>query len=334
MVLLDKIDKMILYKLGKNARISSTEIRNNLHDIGYEITERAVRYRLQRLERDGMILGYSVVLNPKFASIKISRTIIIKFKFLHNISLLVERLKNYVEEMPFCIYSARLSGDFDWICHFIFDTIEQYELETDNFLNRFAELIADYRSYESNTIKASPYTIFDEHDMIERKSRVYNILNTLKRHENLNDKLRLTVEIAVKHFGAKFARIWLVDKERQYLILKFSAGKYRNIDGEFSKVPIRDGKIGPIVMTKKPAITNDVLNDRRIRHPAWARKEKLKSFAGYPLIYKGDVIGVLAMFSENKLDLADFEILGIFSNEISKDLTSFFDMQEYLFIKS
>ena len=191
-MLLDKIDKIILYKLGKNARISSTEIRNNLHDIGYEITERAVRYRLQRLERDGMILGYSVVLNPKFASIKISRTIIIKFKFLHNISLLVERLKNYVEEMPFCIYSARLSGDFDWICHFIFDTIEQYELESDNFLNRFAEMIADYRSYESKTIKASPYTIFDEHDMIERKLRVYNILNTLKRHENLNDKLRLT----------------------------------------------------------------------------------------------------------------------------------------------
>src|SRR6185437_364121 len=115
------------------------------------ITERAVRYRLQRLERDGMILGYSVVLNPKFASIKISRTIIIKFKFLHNISLLVERLKNYVEEMPFCIYSARLSGDFDWICHFIFDTFEQYELESDNFLNRFSELIADYRSYESKT---------------------------------------------------------------------------------------------------------------------------------------------------------------------------------------
>ena len=118
------------------------------------------------------------------------------------------------------------------------------------------------------------------------------------------------------------------------MILKFSAGKYRNINGEFSKVPIRDGKIGPIVMTKKPVITNDVLNDRRIRHPLWARKEKLKSFAGYPLIYKGNAIGVLAMFSENKLDLVDFEMLWIFSNEISKDLTSFFDMQEYLFIKS
>ncbi len=328
--MLDEIDKIVLFYLGKNARISSTEIRSNLQNMGYKITERAVRYRLQRLEEDNMILGYSAILNPKFVSEKISRTIILKFKFSHNISILTERLKNYVEEMPFCIHSARLSGDFDWICHFVFDSFEQYELESDNFLNRFSELIADYRSYESKTVKATPYTIFDEHDKIERESHVYNILNSLKRHENLNDKLRLTVESVVKYFNAKFARIWLVDKERQYLILKFSAGKYKNINGEFSKVPISSNKIGLIVRTKKPAITNDVMDDPRIRHPDWARKEKLKSFAGYPLIYKGNAIGVLAMFSEKKLNLVDFEILEIFCNEISKELTSFFDMQEYL----
>ena len=328
--MLDEIDKIVLFYLGKNARISSTEIRSNLQNMGYKIMERAVRYRLQRLEEDNMILGYSAILNPKFVSEKISRTIILKFKFSHNISILTERLKNYVEEMPFCIHSARLSGDFDWICHFVFDSFEQYELESDNFLNRFSELIADYRSYESKTVKATPYTIFDEHDKIERESHVYNILNSLKKHENLNDKLRLTVESVVKYFNAKFARIWLVDKERQYLILKFSAGKYKNINGEFSKVPISSNKIGLIVRTKKPAITNDIMDDPRIRHPDWARKEKLKSFAGYPLIYKGNAIGVLAMFSEKKLNLVDFEILEIFCNEISKELTSFFDMQEYL----
>jgi hypothetical protein len=47
------------------------------------------------------------------------------------------------------------------------------------------------------------------------------------------------------------------------------------------------------------------MNDPRIRHPDWARKEKLKSFASYPLIYKGDAIGVLAMFSEKKLNLIE-----------------------------
>ncbi|MGB8033185.1 MAG: GAF domain-containing protein [Nitrososphaeraceae archaeon] len=334
MLLLDELDTIILTYLGKNARISSTEIRNKLQDIGYKITERAIRYRLQRLEKDDVILGYSAILNPNFVSEKINRTIILKFKFSHNVSVLTERLKNYVQEVSFCVYSASLKGDFDWICHFVFDSLEQYELESDNFLHRFAELIADYRSYESKTVKASPYTIFDEHSMIERKSHVYNILNSLKKHDNLNDKLRLIVESVVKYFNAKFARIWLVDKERQYLILKFSAGKYKNINGEFSRIPISSNKIGSIVRTKKSAITNDVINDPRIRHQDWARKEKLRSFAGYPLIYKGSAIGVLAMFSEKKLHLVDFEILEIFCNEISKELTSLFDAQEYLSIKS
>ena len=334
MLLLDELDTIILTYLGKNARISSTEIRNKLQDIGYKITERAIRYRLQRLEKDDVILGYSAILNPNFVSEKINRTIILKFKFSHNVSVLTERLKNYVQEVSFCVYSASLKGDFDWICHFVFDSLEQYELESDNFLHRFAELITDYRSYESKTVKASPYTIFDEHSMIERKSHVYNILNSLKKHDNLNDKLRLIVESVVKYFNAKFARIWLVDKERQYLILKFSAGKYKNINGEFSRIPISSNKIGSIVRTKKSAITNDVINDPRIRHQDWARKEKLRSFAGYPLIYKGSAIGVLAMFSEKKLHLVDFEILEIFCNEISKELTSLFDAEEYLSIKS
>ena len=43
-------------------------------------------------------------------------------------------------------------------------------------------------------------------------------------------------------------------------------------------------------------------------------KENLKSFVGYPLIYNRNAVGVLAMFSEKKLNLADFEILGIFCN--------------------
>jgi len=108
---------------------------------------------------------------------------------------------------------------------------------------------------------------------------------------------------------------------------------YSKIPGSL-KLYLQDSLGTTTVRTKKPAITNDVINDPRIRHPDWARKEKLKSFASYPLIYKSDAIGVLAMFSEKKLNLIDFEILEIFCNEISKELTSFFDMQEYLSIKS
>ncbi|HEU4443531.1 MAG TPA: GAF domain-containing protein [Nitrososphaeraceae archaeon] len=331
--MLDEIDKMMLSYLGKNARMSSHEIERNLQDIGYKITERAVRYRIRKLETSNTVLGYSTILNPSFVSQRVNRTVILKFKYSYNASTLIDRLENYVQEASFCVYSARLSGDFDWICHFVFDSIEQYELESNNFLHRFADLIADFRSYESKPAKVSTYSISDEHDMVERKSRVFKILNSLQKYNNLNDKLHFIVESVVKYFDAKFARIWLVDKERKYLILKFSAGKYKNIQGEFSKVPLDSNKIGPIVKTKKPTISNDVVNDPRIRYPEWAKKEGLKSFAGYPLMSKGQPIGVLGMFSEKKLSPADFEILRVFCDQISNELASFFNAAEFLSIK-
>ena len=223
-----------------------------------------------------------------------------------------------------------MSGDFDWICNFVFDSQEQFDLESNNFLSIFSELIADFRTHDSKTTKVVPYTMLDEHDLELRKRRVYDILKSAKKYDNINDRLQAILEDLVKHYNAKFARVWLVDKERKWLVLKFSAGKYKNIDGEFSRVSIDSLKIGPIAKSKKPQVSNDVCHDPRIRYPHWARKEKLKSFAGYPLTYKGIVVGVLALFSEKRFLISDFEILEIFCRQLSKELTTFFDAKEFL----
>jgi len=326
----DEIDKIILFHLGKNARISSQNIATHLQDLGYTITDRAIRQRLARLEKNDIILGYSAILNPNLVSEKINRTIILKFKYTKKTEELIELLIKYVDESNFCIYSSKLSGDFDWICHFVFDSIEQYELESHNFLNRFGDLISDYRSYESKMIKSSPYMIYDEEEIKEKKARVYEILNSLKKYDNINERLQAITESLVKYFDAHFTRLWFVDKNRKWLILKFSAGKYKNIEGEFSKVSIDSLKIGPVVKTKKAVVTNDVINDPRIKHHDWAKKEKLKSFAAYPLIYKGKAIAVLAIFSKKKLSHVDFEILGIFCDQLSKELTGFFEAKDFL----
>lgn len=79
-------------------------------------------------------------------------------------------------------------------------------------------------------------------------------------------------------------------------------------------------------------ITNEVTHDPRIKNPEWARREKLQSFAGYPVIYRGEAIGVLAMFSEKRLSSAEFEMLGIFCDHISKQLSMFFTAHEFLSI--
>lgn len=328
--LMDEIDKLILINLGKNARISSHDIAIKLQEFGHTITDRAVRQRLGRLEKNNVVFGYSAILNPNLVSEKINRTVLLKFKYGKNSQEKITQLMEYLNESSFCIYATRLSGDYDCICNFIFDSIEQHELETNNFLNRFSSLIADYRTYESKMIKLSPYAVFDEHGIKEKKIRVYQILESIKKYDTLNDRLQAIVESLVKYFDAAFARVWFVDMQRKNLILKFSAGMYTRIDGEFSKVSINSLKIGPCVLKNTPVVTNDVVNDPRIRHQEWAKKEKFKSFAAYPLIYKGKAIAVIAMFSRKKLNHVDFEVLGIFSEQLSKELAGFFEAKNFL----
>jgi GAF domain-containing protein len=275
------------------------------------------------------------MLNPRFISesSKVSKTIMIKFRLSANSHTLIDRLENYMQDSAFCVYCARLSGDFDWICHFIFDSFEQYELENSSLLQRFADLISDYRVYDSKAIKVHPYSVYDEHELSEIKRQVHIVLASLRKYENLKDRLQAIVESLVKYFNGSFARLWIVDKQRKSLVLKFSAGKYKNIYGEFSKVSINSAKIGQIAKSKKPIITNDVANDQRIKHPDWAKRQKMQSFAGYPLLYDSQVIGVVAMFSERKLSLVQFEMLGVFCNHISKELSMLFNIHEFLSIE-
>ena len=310
--------------------MSSQELQKILDELGHTITGRGVRHRLQKLEKNNIILGYSAILNPNILSEKINRTIILKFKFPKDTLELIDRLSKYVIDSQFCTFSSRLSGDYNWICHFVFDSIEQYDLEINNFLNRFGKLISDFRSYESNTIKSSPYMIYDDQEMKERKRQIYEILESLKKYDNINDRFQEIVEYVVKYFGASFARIWFVDKQRKTLVLKFSAGKYTRIDGDFSKVSINSLKVGHIAKTNKPVVSNDVVNDPRIKIHDWAKKEKLKSFVGYPLSYKGKAVAVVAMFSKKKLNHLDFELFGLFSEQLSKELTGFFEAKDFL----
>jgi DNA-binding Lrp family transcriptional regulator len=310
--------------------MSSLQIANSLKDLGHELTDRAVRHRLQRLEKERIIIGYSALLNPSLVSDKQNRTVLIKFKYSKNLPSLIERLKEYLNDSRFCLFSSSLDGDFNWICNFVFDSQEQYELESNNFISIFSDLISDLRSYESSATKIAPYTILDEQDLDQRKRHVYNILKDVKKYDDLQSRLQAILEGLVKYYNAKFARLWFIDKERKWLILKFSAGKYKNIDGEFSRVSIDSLKIGHVFKSGKPQVSNDVVHDPRIKYPEWAKKENLRSFAGYPLTYKNTLVGVLALFSEKRFSPSDFELLEIFCRQLSKELAGLFEAQEFL----
>jgi PAS domain S-box-containing protein len=121
------------------------------------------------------------------------------------------------------------------------------------------------------------------------------------KEESLKTILGECSEAIVRHLDAAFARIWTLSDDGRMLELQASAGMYTHLDGPHSEIPMGQFKIGMIAQERKPHLTNDVLNDPRISNRAWAEKEGMASFAGYPLSVGDRTIGVLAMFSRKQL---------------------------------
>ena len=117
------------------------------------------------------------------------------------------------------------------------------------------------------------------------------------KEESLKTILGECSEAIVRHLDAAFARIWTLSDDGKMLELQASAGMYTHLDGAHSHIPMGQFKIGMIAQKRKPHLTNDVLNDPRISDRAWAKREGMASFAGYPLSVGERTIGVLAMFS-------------------------------------
>ena len=73
--------------------------------------------------------------------------------------------------------------------------------------------------------------------------------------------------------------------------------EWTRIDGYFCRFPLGVRKVGHIEGTGEALIINDMEeNPQWIAHPEWAKKEGIRSFHGQPIIYQGEILGVLALF--------------------------------------
>jgi diguanylate cyclase (GGDEF)-like protein len=133
-------------------------------------------------------------------------------------------------------------------------------------------------------------------------------------------QLKYCVKAIVKYLDAAFARIWVYDEKKELLELIASAGMYTHIDGNHQYIPIGTLKIGKIAQEKTPLLTNSVIGDPHINDQEWAKKEGIIAFAGYPLIVRDRLVGVMAMFSKKRLDDSIFDSLSSISNKLALSL--------------
>jgi hypothetical protein len=124
----------------------------------------------------------------------------------------------------------------------------------------------------------------------------------------------------VEHLGAAFARIWTLNRDEQMLELQSSVGMYTHLDGPHSRVPVGSFKIGKIAQERAPHITNEVQNDPRVSDKAWASREGMVAFAGYPLLVEDRMLGVMAMFSRQELAEDTLDALASVADLISQGI--------------
>ena len=133
----------------------------------------------------------------------------------------------------------------------------------------------------------------------------------------LQPMLQRCSELMVRHLDVAFARIWTLNAATQTLELQSSAGRYTHRDGPHSRVKVGQYKIGLIAQEKKPLLTNSVQSDPRVSDKAWALREGMVAFAGYPLLIEDRVLGVLAMFARRPLADDVLKTLGSIADSVA-----------------
>lgn len=151
----DETDRMILGELRTNGRASSKQLADVLGQQGVVLTSRAVRRRIQRMERDKVILGYSVLADLERLLPVERRILLIKFKTSPAFVKRVSDLVDYFRESQECLFAARLSGDIDLMSCMLFPHRNEGKMECDKIRASFSDIIQDLRSYEVDMVKVS-----------------------------------------------------------------------------------------------------------------------------------------------------------------------------------
>jgi len=105
---LDRIDLKILQHLQANARMSMTELADNVGLSTTPCTE-----RVRRLERDGVIEGYHARLNPQ--ALGASLLVFVEIKLSAKSGDIFDAFRREVQKLPDVLECHLVSGEYDYL---------------------------------------------------------------------------------------------------------------------------------------------------------------------------------------------------------------------------
>jgi signal transduction protein with GAF and PtsI domain len=161
-----------------------------------------------------------------------------------------------------------------------------------------AQAISNARMYESRTKELNFLK-----GLLEVSKAVNSALDVKK-------VLQLLVKTATNALDIKAAAVRLLDEKRQRMELVSSYGLS---DRYITKGPVGTDKSITEAMMGKAVSIYDVASDTRANYPTEAAEEGIKSILSVPITLKGNVIGVMRIYTGEYRDFTDDEITFISS---------------------
>lgn len=181
------------------------------------------------------------------------------------------------------------------------------------------------------------------HTRIDAVSR---LLLEMAQQRSLDCLFKVTVARLTDFSDIALARIWLVkdgdicddcllkaecNQQKSCLHLVASSGRsicdegvnWNRIDGAHKRFPLGSRKVGYIAESGRSVYVESIAKDSRwIANKEWAEKEGVSGFVGQPLICKGQVLGVLAIFARQKLTPPVADMLRVVADHAASALAN------------
>ncbi len=134
-----------------------------------------------------------------------------------------------------------------------------------------------------------------------------SVSRTINSTLNLDEALRAITREACELMRARMCSLMLIDETREWLDLRASYGAG---DAYIRKPRLSAGEslIGVVVRRKKPLQVANVQTDARYQSVELARRENLVSLLSVPLIFAGQSIGALSVYTARPYNFSNEEI--------------------------
>ena len=142
---LDKVDQKIIEILNKNARTPSKEIATELRNAGLDVSDRTIRKRIERLEKNGIIKGCKAILSDVSSSDKLE-ALFLKFKVTKSLDSITESIKDFVKILPNYLFVATVDGEWNMLIVMKVENLQKNQ--SSKIIEKFSEQVLDYRISE------------------------------------------------------------------------------------------------------------------------------------------------------------------------------------------